>query len=39
VFEVADGQVDFGVAAVIGIQVEHLAGPVGNERVVVVDRE
>jgi hypothetical protein len=32
--EVADGQLDGGVAAVVGVQFDGGAGPVGDERVV-----
>jgi hypothetical protein len=38
VLEVADGQLDFGVPALIGFEVEEVAGPVGDDRVVVEDR-
>jgi hypothetical protein len=36
---VADGELDDGVAAVIGVQLDRGAGPVGYERVVAPGRE
>ena len=39
VFEVPDGELDLGVPAMVGLQVAQVAVPVGDDRVVVVDRE
>ena len=39
VLEVSDGILDLGVAAMIGLQFEHLPVPVGDEAVIVVGGE
>jgi hypothetical protein len=39
VLEVADGRFDLGVATVVGLQLQGAAGPVGDERVVVIGGE
>jgi hypothetical protein len=37
--EVTDGGLDLGVAAVVGLQLQGAAGPVGDERVIVIGAE
>ena len=39
VLEVSDGVLDFGVAAVVGLQFEHFPVPVGDEAMIAVSGE